>query len=221
MSLIAIIVIFSLAASTLQVSWPRGTYTLVKPKSGCPQGWLEGWRQQDSEDTHNKNFFTPGHHFAGSFSGQFVKYQYCTKNPHQFSNRNYWPRGNYCILKHGPSCPRYFRPGCVYWDDENSRNANKQNGILPSGSYGPDTRIDYCCRKDGSYKTYMSLPTNKPFYLLRFREPCQRVSGMFVREEIVKTDDENTANKNYVRGWHPLRAGGSDHVLHYCYYWKY
>ncbi|XP_061198088.1 uncharacterized protein LOC133206174 [Saccostrea echinata] len=219
MSLIAITVIFSLIASTLQVSWPRGTYTLVKPRSGCPRGWLEGWRYQDNEDKHNTNFITPGHHFAGGFDKN-MRFQYCTKNQHQFSNRRYWPRGNYCILKHGHSCPRYFRQGSVYWDDEDNSNKNAHGGTLPSGSYDRNTRIDYCCRKDGSYRSKMSLPTSKPFYLLRFRAHCQRVSGMHVREETVKSDDEDTRNKNLVRGWYPLGAGGRNHVLQYCYYWR-
>ncbi|XP_062582886.1 uncharacterized protein LOC134244648, partial [Saccostrea cucullata] len=105
MSIIAITVIFSLAAPTLQVSWPQGTYTLVKPKSGCPTGWLEGWRLQDNEDSRNRNFITPGHHFEGRFDKN-MRFYYCTRNPNQFSNRQYWPNGNFCILKHGPSCPR-------------------------------------------------------------------------------------------------------------------
>ena len=55
------IVVFLFAS----VEWPFGTYTLVKPKSGCPPGWLEGWRKQDNEDIHNRNSLTYGHHFYG------------------------------------------------------------------------------------------------------------------------------------------------------------
>lgn len=42
-----------------------GTYTLVKPKTGCPPGWMEGWRRQDSEDKNNKNWIAYDHHFYG------------------------------------------------------------------------------------------------------------------------------------------------------------
>lgn len=47
-------------------SWPKGKYTLVKPKSGCPSGWVEGWRFQDNEDYRNDNWITSGHHFYGN-----------------------------------------------------------------------------------------------------------------------------------------------------------
>lgn len=45
--------------------WPKGTYTLVKSRAGCPSGWKEGWRYQDNEDNSNNNFITPDHHFYG------------------------------------------------------------------------------------------------------------------------------------------------------------
>uniref|UniRef100_K1Q4H5 Apextrin C-terminal domain-containing protein n=1 Tax=Magallana gigas TaxID=29159 RepID=K1Q4H5_MAGGI len=63
------------------VDWPMGTYTLVKPKTGCPPRWMEGWRRQDSEDKDNKNWIAYDHHFYGShddnirssYSDGFVK----------------------------------------------------------------------------------------------------------------------------------------------------
>lgn len=39
-----------------------------------------------------------------------------------------------------------FKNGYVHWDDEDTRNSNKHGGILPSGIFGGDTRINYCCR---------------------------------------------------------------------------
>lgn len=60
----------------LLVEWPFGTYTLVKPISGCPPGWWEGWTFQDNEDSHNSNQMPiGGHHFAGikSFCDDFLK----------------------------------------------------------------------------------------------------------------------------------------------------
>lgn len=49
----------------LSVEWPLGTYTLVKPRSGCPLKWWEGWAKQDSEDSNNQNSMSYGHHFDG------------------------------------------------------------------------------------------------------------------------------------------------------------
>jgi hypothetical protein len=76
----------------------------------------------------------------------------------------------------------------------------------------------YDCRNDGSFRKRIRLPTRNPFYLLRYRAPCQRVRGMYVREETVHFDDEDSRNKNSAQGWYPLGAGGRDHDLHYCFY---
>lgn len=39
-----------------------------------------------------------------------------------------------------------FLESSVYWDDEDSNNANSHHGTLPSGVYDKNTRIYYCCR---------------------------------------------------------------------------
>lgn len=39
-----------------------------------------------------------------------------------------------------------FNFGSVFWDDEDLLNANYHGGTVPSGSFGRDTRINYCCR---------------------------------------------------------------------------
>ncbi|XP_048743790.2 uncharacterized protein LOC125657178 isoform X1 [Ostrea edulis] len=208
------------------VKWPRGTYTLVKPKSGCPSGWLQGWRYQDNEDDSNQNRVTYGHHFFGisGSSPNYMNVSYCTKDLDDCNSEGQWPSGNYCILKHGNTCPiGAFRSGSVFWDDEDNNNINRAGGELPSGSFGRNTRINYCCRNDGSYSTRIRLPKTKPFYLLRYTSYCQRVEGMYFREETVYTDDEDDNNINSVSGSHPFGpvSGGRNHKLYYCYYWSH
>ena len=39
-----------------------------------------------------------------------------------------------------------FQTGSVFWDDEDDNNANGYGGVLPSGDFGRNTRINYCCR---------------------------------------------------------------------------
>ena len=76
-------------------------------------------------------------------------------------------------------------------------------------------------RKDGPYYKAIQLPTSYPFYLLRFTSPCQMVQGMYVREEYVKFDDEDTNNRNSVSGVYPMAASvGRDRQLLYCYYFR-
>ncbi|XP_071173263.1 uncharacterized protein [Mytilus edulis] len=208
--------LFFLFHSVMAVSWPSGTYTLIKPKSGCPSNWKIGWRHQDNEDNNNQNSVSSPHHFAGSF-GRNTKMYYCTKNT--YSGSGSWPKGNYCILKYGSYCPSGFSNGSIYWDDEDSNNANDKGGVLPSGTYDRNTRINYCCRSDGSSSTAIRLPTSRPFYLLRFVWGCQRVIGMNVREEFVKTDDEDYNNANSFSGSHPLKFGTRNTQLFYCFYY--
>ncbi|XP_063443354.1 uncharacterized protein LOC134723741 [Mytilus trossulus] len=204
-------------ASAYAGQWPKGSYTLVKPRSGCPSGWWEGWRKQDNEDERPNNGITFGHNFYGSFGKDMVFY-YCTKDGH-VPGTEHWPKGNYCILRQGVSCPPGFHMGSVLWDDEDKRNSNDGGGVLPSGTYNKDTLINYCCRNDGSPRTKITLPTDVPFYLLRFRSSCQEVQGMRVKEEHVKSDDEDNRNKSSVSGYHPMRTGGKDTMLYYCYYY--
>ncbi|XP_078341698.1 uncharacterized protein LOC111106034 isoform X2 [Crassostrea virginica] len=169
---------FLATKSTELVEWPFGTYTLVKPKAGCPTGWLEGWRYQDTEDG-DYNSLADGHHFYG------------------------------------------FLTGSVFWDDEDGNNENSYDGVLPSGKFDRNTRIDYCCREDGRYDTNIQLPTSQPFYLLRYTSYCQMVEGMYFREEKVEFDDEDHNNKNSISGEVPKGANrGRNQQLFYCYYWQ-
>nr|XP_022300141.1 uncharacterized protein LOC111108499 isoform X2 [Crassostrea virginica] len=200
------------------IDWPYGTYSMITPRGGCPTGWKWGWRYQDNEDTGNLNSVTSGHHFNGFFFDDTITY-YCSKT--SSSGSGSWPSGNYCIMRYGSSCPSGFSTGDIYWDDEDTDNMNGEGGYLPSGTYSIGTRINYCCRNDGSYYSSISLPTDKPFYLLRYTSSCQWVSGMSVSEEIIKTDDEDTANANSVSGSHPMDTGSGNHRLHYCYYAPY
>lgn len=54
------------------MSWPDGTYTLVKPMTGCPSGWSEGWRFQDNETDDNTKSISQGHHFFGKIIKLFL-----------------------------------------------------------------------------------------------------------------------------------------------------
>ena len=141
------------------------------PKNGCPDHgdqfsqWYTGWRYQDTEDRNNRNRFSADHHLAGSF-GRDIRTEWCSKT---ISSGDYgisWPKGAYCIGKKN-RCPDGFTEGFVFWDDEDSRNKDRLDGILPDGSYGRDTRIYYCCRGDGLPHNRILLPTDKPFYLMQ------------------------------------------------------
>ncbi|XP_035696814.1 deleted in malignant brain tumors 1 protein-like [Branchiostoma floridae] len=203
--------------------WPRGTYGLPRTNTGCPEAagvtWRYGYRYHDTEDRNSNNHWTPGLHFDGGYWRNNMYQKFCMKTS-SFQGYGNWPSGSYCIFKRD-GCPSGFQNGEVFWDDEDSFNGNRVSGQLPHGHYNHNTLIRYCCRNDGSANTYISLPNRSPFYLFRYRQGCQKVTGMHVREEYFYWDDEDDDNANRLQGAHPYDdGGGSNHRLHYCYYWK-
>lgn len=90
-------------------------------------------------------------------------------------------------------------------------------------SYSHIDIFHFIYRSDGSYNTKIILPTDKPFYLLRFPTSslCQQVKGMIAREEITKTDDEDNNNKTKTATMEvtPQNSGNNNNKLYYCYYY--
>ena len=126
--------------------------------------------------------------------------------------------GQYCIFKK-EDCPKGFREGYIFWDDENNKNINKIGGTLPDGVYNMDTLIYYCCRTDGDKLKPVPLPVISPFYLQAFNSSeCQRVEGAVATEEYITFDNEDSGNKDRQDGSHPYGAGKPNHKLSYCYY---
>ena len=50
-------------------------------------------------------------------------------------------------------------------------------GSVPDGQYDRNTKIYYCCRTDGTQSMKLTLPTGKPFYLLKYGSRCQEVGS--------------------------------------------
>ncbi|XP_078686902.1 uncharacterized protein LOC144919349 [Branchiostoma floridae x Branchiostoma belcheri] len=215
--------IVSTVMSRLQEAreWPTGTYGLPRTNTGCPEAagvtWRTGVRKHDTEDDDASNQWTHGLHFDGGFWRGDMLQKFCMKTISSDGSGS-WPSGSYCIFKKS-SCPPGFQSGELFWDDEDDDNGNYRSGVLPDGIYNGNTLIRYCCRNDGSASSPISLPTGSPFYLFRYRQGCQRVDDMNVREEFFRWDDEDDDNKNRRQGAYPYDDGGSrDHRLHYCYY---
>ncbi|XP_078382325.1 uncharacterized protein LOC144665012 [Oculina patagonica] len=203
-------------------TWPSGTYGLPKAKSGCPEGyfWLEGTRYHDSEDNRPNNHWSVHYDLDGGISKGNMEQKFCIKTQ---TTANYipWPRGRYCIFKRG-NCPHHFTEGFIYWDDEDYDNNNRHSGWLPDGHYGRNTKIYYCCRRDGYVTNPIKLPTDHPFVLLKAQNyPCQHVRGMYVREEWFYWDNEDKNGESGFGGRHPhVEYMWSNLKVHYCYYYK-
>lgn len=200
-----------------EVPWPEGTYGLPKAKTGCPVSleWTTGWRFEDTEDNNPSNQKSLSYHLDAAV-GTDINRTFCMKVKN--SETTPWPRGQYCIFKKG-DCPKGFREGYVFWDDENNKNINKKGGTLPDGIYNQDTLIYYCCRGDGNKLHPVSLPINSPFYLKAFNtSDCQRVKGAIATEEYIRFDNEDVRNKDRQNGSYPYGSGIANHKMSYCYY---
>lgn len=209
----------------LSVVWPDGAYALPKSTWGCPRGWQSGYTVQDTENAlWNKNKKSRGiqSKMAVGVNRNNIRFSYCVKRS---KGNNIppipWPKGTYCIAKaKNVGCPGGFGEGSIHWDDYDFFNKNKHWGVLPDGSYGHDTTINYCCRSDGNHFTPIILPTSKPFVLYRYGGRCQQVKGMRCTQLYIKWDDNNVINRDKCLGVHPDTTCKVDQLLYFCYYYK-
>ena len=205
----------------IDLQWPGGKYSLPQAAGGCPDtDWFSGWRYQDTEDSDNNNSWEPSNlkSYLKIDVGGNYRFYYCTKT---FSSGSVftWPKGTYCIARYGGSCPSGFVAGAIYWDDEDSNNNNKLERPIPDGEYSSNTKIEYCCRNDGSPTNEILLPPRKPFILYRRYGNCQRVKGMNEPVQLkVYFDDEDSDNNNKCYGDRPDGICGGNHDIYMCYY---
>ena len=126
--------------------------------------------------------------------------------------------GQYCIYKSG-KCPTGLTDGAVFWDDEDSHKENDKGGSLPGGSYGINTRINFCCKTDGNKTVAILLPTKSPFYLLAYKSAkCQMVKWVMASLEWIYYDTEQKRNNDKGRRAYPHNAGKMHPTIYYCYY---
>ncbi|KAK3796925.1 hypothetical protein RRG08_032230 [Elysia crispata] len=207
--------------------WPRGTYALPKPTTGCPSSagvaWEKGWRKQHTESVdRNKDQVSEGNHLAAPVrlidpnQNNYVYQRFCVKTD-SVSPGPTWPTGTYCISKRG-QCPAFFKEGSIKWDEHTSGGLSASHGVLPDGQYSmSNTTIVYCCRDDGPADEPIYLPRAQPFYLYRHGGQCQQVDGMSVSEETIRFDTQKINNGDAATGKHP-DVLLNNVVIYLCYY---
>ncbi|XP_052088509.1 uncharacterized protein LOC127725515 isoform X2 [Mytilus californianus] len=216
--------------------WPKGTYALVKVQpetygsTVCPSGvrWDSGTVNWCTED--QKNDWSQSQHFAGSMSTGYIQLSFCVKRE-EAPNREVkdWPKGDYCIPQYS-ACPKGFSSGYIRWDTKDNRYSrrNHASGHYPSGSYTTDITMNFCCRNDSDPSRPITLPRDKPFYLVRNNgsKQCQQVNGMTSKEEYITWDNENNSqlykNNKITSDIHPLMnvTRDFDITMYFCYYHK-
>ncbi len=186
---------------------------------GCPSQFSHGCRFQDCEDWDNLNYFSNDDLLTGFF-GENIEICYCVRATSVSSGRTTWPAGRYCINRYGGSCPSGFVTGELYFDDEDDGNQNTADSLLPDGTFNKDTRMQFCCRDDGSISTAISLPTSDSFILYQYiSQGCQTVAGMTATEVTVKFDNEDVDNADECNDgpYNPLCAS-ENHEIFMCHY---
>ncbi|KAJ7370799.1 hypothetical protein OS493_029789 [Desmophyllum pertusum] len=215
--------VYSLESSE-SICWPAGSYGIPKPASGCPWAdgfkWEEGWRSQDTDDTYSSNDKSSEFHLDAIIDQKKVERSFCIKTfTADGNNRPDWPPGQYCIYKSGPLCPAGLESGYVFWDDDNYGNLNKKGGTLPSGEYGRNTRIEFCCKRNGDKNDPILLPSKSPFFLLAYASvKCQMVKWAVASVEWIYYDTEGALNSDGRGGAYPHDAGRKHPTIYYCYY---
>ena len=88
------------------VSWPRGTYALPMPNSGCPITseftWSAGYHRQDTEETGPRSSWSSPLHLKGDKTPTQITQHFCVKTTE--TGGRLWPSGQYCIYRKG-TCP--------------------------------------------------------------------------------------------------------------------
>ncbi|XP_072014750.1 uncharacterized protein [Amphiura filiformis] len=206
------------------ITWPMGTYGLLKPITGCPNQWAAtGLLHQDTNNYvgggHYNSRSSP-HHVSGPYSKNNMVLPFCIKRVDiADSDDRSWPAGQYCIFRKGGSCPAGMTGGSVLWDDEDDENKNRNRGVLPDGIYSINTRIQFCCQTSGHTSNPIYLPTDKNFFLFKYTYKCQQVHGMRATSEYFFWDTENTGNDDEATGHHPYEGVVYDGIrLEFCYY---
>ena len=64
-------------------------------------------RYQDTENDHSSNKHSLSYHLSGSVNEHGIRQEFCIKEDSVFDDPEVdWPDGQYCIYKHGESCPK-------------------------------------------------------------------------------------------------------------------
>ncbi|XP_048737046.2 uncharacterized protein LOC125652118 [Ostrea edulis] len=169
----------------IATTWPPDSFTLLSTQiTGCPSGFYEGGFTQ----RHKKTRLTRQ---SSKFSADIMskrtstRYKFCTKKKTSINGISpHWPKGKYCIYRHGGVCPSGFSEGYIQFDDR--RKPSDFYGILPDGHFSRDTRFYFCCRSDGATRATIILPSKEPFILFPTSSTCQEVSGMISNKQYIR-----------------------------------
>lgn len=199
-----------------RLSWPRGTYALLKnmecPNSGPSRTWYGPGTLVLHDDlrmyveTLSSGEFDMDLNPNGELSLKF-----CVKLADSSRGSFDWPSGSYCIFKKN-ECPFGFVVGSM---GTVAAKITLASDALPDGEFdGTAHTLDFCCRHDRTVDQPIMLPSSQPFTLLSTVGQCQKVQGMTSDLRI------QSFRRGNLYGDHPfITSTDRDTMrLHLCYY---
>ena len=227
---------YNMPKSPKKWQWPNGNYGFVKTKVGCPEGFVSWKRTHDTENYRPSNAFDGDwERYISSYTGltglgNKMSWEFCMKRSADYptKERLWFPRGDYCIIKSKDHpCPANFTQGWVHWNDEDTNNKNSYYGARysqPDGEFNHDTKIQFCCRKDGSYRDRIYLPQHFSYTLFPHTvKSCQRIKNKQNKRAwfLFDYEDDQPFSKRVVhsQSWHPFVRNMQDGVrIYVCVY---
>ncbi|RUS71917.1 hypothetical protein EGW08_020330 [Elysia chlorotica] len=184
------------------IDFPEGQYAFPAHSSGCPdESFRLGSRTQinDGGNLKRKPFST-----GVEVSEKKVEHKFCTKDLQ--SEDIIWPGANFCLYRRGGACPRGFTEGFIQFNDAPTNTTpNAQSGEMPDGTFGDDTRFEYCCSDTGFSSDELLLPSRKPFSLIKRRKQnCPKVRGMHYEVNTLRIGHAKDGGVQAVGGDHPM-----------------
>ncbi|XP_074653679.1 uncharacterized protein LOC141907835 [Tubulanus polymorphus] len=187
------------------IEWPRGTYSLQQPDTGCPSGgvtWENGIRVYERSQKKS-NSWASDHRkpHISLLDSVTIKDEFCTKTSADTGS---------------------FTEGSVQLSPNVRADAVCNiSGTLPSGDYTDCvTKYAQCCRNDPTYNGQeLQLPNDKAFFLIPNKECefCPKIIGMQHTMEYywygMETSETHlVAPHGHSSGWVGTRQ------LYSCYY---
>ncbi|KAJ8303134.1 hypothetical protein KUTeg_019530 [Tegillarca granosa] len=212
--------------------WPKGHYSLIMPKEGCPSDIEHKWR--NSSVLHfgdGENFVSDIFDLYGNYTEMYFEHFFCTHIEPEEEDltfipryQTYWDQGQYCILRKNSNCPEGFESGVVKFDDRTRGvpyDLTTYPDWLPDGFYMGDTVLTFCCRSDGKVEEPIILPKEHPFvlFMVSGSNECQEVRGMSYELEYFYFDNAEAAGEPYKIGTVPqIKDDDNNTLLYFCYY---
>ena len=129
-------------------AWPRGKYCIARYGGSCPSGFSSGYIYWDDEDSRNTN--SKQDPLPDGYYGSDTRVYYCCRSDGSTSVGMSLPTSQpFVLYRYGGTCQTVsgmtVRELFVYFDDEDSSNANSCSGSHPeAGSCDSNHDIYFC-----------------------------------------------------------------------------